>query len=70
MPMEDLRIDLVRALESLPPSYREVILLRDMQEMTIEEIARHLNLTREATKSRLHRARTLVREYLLPRNCA
>ena len=66
IPVDDLRIDLVRAMESLPSTHREIILLRDMQEMTINEIAAHLGITREATKSRLHRARALVKEYLLP----
>ena len=70
IPVDELRIDLVRALESLPGSHREIVLLRDMQELTIAEIAQRLKLTRDATKSRLHRARTLVREYLLPRNSA
>jgi RNA polymerase sigma-70 factor (ECF subfamily) len=64
-PAEDLRLDLVRALESLPAPYREIVLLRDWQEMTIREIAGHLGITREATKSRLHRARAMIREYLL-----
>lgn len=63
---DDLRIDLVRALESLPEIYREVILLRDMEQLTISEAAERLGLTREATKSRLLRARALVREFLLP----
>ena len=66
MPVDDLRLDLVRALESLSAPHREIILLRDMQEMTIGEIARSLNITRAATKSRLHRARAMVKEYL---NC-
>lgn len=66
MPVDELRIDLVRALESLSATHREIILLRDLQEMTINEIAVCLGLTREATKSRLHRARTMVKEYLLP----
>ena len=65
IPTDDLRIDIARALESLSRSHREIILLRDMQEMTIDEISISLQLTREATKSRLHRARVLVREYLL-----
>jgi RNA polymerase sigma-70 factor (ECF subfamily) len=65
IPSDDLRIDLVRALESLPAQHREIILLRDLQELTIREIAAQLRLTPEATKSRLHRARALVREYLL-----
>lgn len=64
MPVDDLRIDLVRALESLSAPHREILLLRDLQEMTLAEIAQALGLTIEATKSRLHRARTQVREYL------
>jgi RNA polymerase sigma factor (sigma-70 family) len=66
MPQDDLRIDLVRALESLPDTNREVILLRDMDQLTIAEVAARLGITREASKSRLHRARMLVREYLRP----
>lgn len=65
MPQDDLRIDLIRALESLPAMYREVVLLRDMEQLTITEIAQQLQITREAAKSRIHRARSLVREYLL-----
>jgi DNA-directed RNA polymerase specialized sigma24 family protein len=64
VPVEDLRIDLVRALESLPPGYREIVVLRDLEQLTISEIAARLNISREAAKSRLHRARALVREYL------
>jgi RNA polymerase sigma-70 factor (ECF subfamily) len=63
---DELRIDLVRALESLPAAYREIVLLRDLQEMTIGEIAGCLGITREAAKSRLHRARAMIKEYLLP----
>jgi DNA-directed RNA polymerase specialized sigma24 family protein len=56
----------VRALESLPAIYRQVILLRDMEQLTIGEVALGLGITREAAKSRIHRARALVREYLQP----
>ena len=59
-----LREDLVAALQSLPPHYLEVLLLRDAQELTIEEMAERLQMHRLAVKSRLHRARVLVREYL------
>jgi RNA polymerase sigma factor (sigma-70 family) len=62
---DDLRADVVRALESLPEGYREVVVMRDFEELTIGEMAERLSLTREATKSRLHRARALVREYLV-----
>jgi DNA-directed RNA polymerase specialized sigma24 family protein len=42
-----------------------VLLLRDLEDLTIGEIAQRLGETREAVKSRLRRARALVREYLL-----
>lgn len=62
---EDIRIDLSRAIQSLPAHYREVILLRDIEEMSIDEIAAVLGLTRESVKARIHRARMLIREYLI-----
>jgi len=62
---EDLRIDLSRAIQSLPEHYREVILLRDIEELSIDEIAAVLDLTRESVKARIHRARLLIREYLI-----
>ena len=65
MPVDDLRMDLVHALESLSSTHREIIVLRDLQDMTIGEIADCLAISREAAKSRLHRARALVKEYLL-----
>lgn len=60
-----LRLDLSLALESLPAHYRRVVLLRDFEERTIAEMAAALNEEPAAIKSRLHRARALVREYLL-----
>ena len=64
MPTAELRIDVARGIESLPHSYREVIVLRDMEELTIDEIALKLGATREGVKARLHRARGLLHEYL------
>lgn len=61
----DLRIDLAAALESLPAHYLEVVLLRDFEELTIAEIAERLGEQDGAIKSRLHRARELVREYMI-----
>ena len=57
--------DVAAALESLPGHYREIILLRDLEGLTIGEIAGQLGLGPQAAKSRLHRARTLAREYLM-----
>lgn len=61
----DLRLDLSRAMERLTPPYREVLILRDVHELTAPEVAAQLGLGLEAVKSRLHRARTQVREHLL-----
>jgi RNA polymerase sigma factor (sigma-70 family) len=43
---------------------RQIVLLRDVDELTIDEIAQSLSLSRETVKGRLHRARGLIREYL------
>ncbi len=50
-------MDLVNAIESLSPSHREVRLLRDLEDLTIGEIAGRLGVTPEPAKSRLRRAR-------------
>lgn len=63
-PEAELRFDIVSAIQSLPEHYRFILLLRDVEERSIAEIAARLGLTREATKARLRRARLLVREYL------
>jgi RNA polymerase sigma factor (sigma-70 family) len=63
-PEADLRLDVAAAFEALPPHYRDVALMRDVKEMTIDEIAVALGATRQAVKARLHRARALLREYL------
>ncbi|MBB1651571.1 MAG: RNA polymerase sigma factor [Delftia acidovorans] len=60
-----LRLDLARAMERLSPPYREVLILRDVHELTAPETAAQLGLSVEAVKSRLHRARAKVREHLL-----
>ena len=64
MPAPELRLDVARAIESLPEHYREVVVLRDFEELTIDEIATRLETTRESVKGRLHRARSLLRDYL------
>ena len=47
VPPDELRMDLVNAIESLSPSHREVLLLRDLEDLTIGEIAGRLGVTRE-----------------------
>ena len=63
-PEADLRLDVAAAFEALPPHYRDVALMRDVKEMTIDEIATALGASRQTVKARLHRARALMREYL------
>lgn len=61
----DLRADLIAGIEALPAHYREIILMRDFEQMTVAEIATRLGLEVPAAKSRLHRARGQLREFLL-----
>ncbi|EIC3164806.1 sigma-70 family RNA polymerase sigma factor [Escherichia coli] len=62
---DSLRLDQARALRSLPAHYLDVILMRDFEELTIAEISSQLNVSVGAVKSRLHRARELIRESLI-----
>ncbi len=59
------RHDVAAALESLPAHYREILLPRDLEGLSIAEISDRLSTTTLATKARLHRARVLAGEYLL-----
>jgi RNA polymerase sigma-70 factor (ECF subfamily) len=50
----------------LPKIYREVFVLRDLQEMNQEETAAALGITIPAVKVRLHRARIMLQKTLVP----
>jgi RNA polymerase sigma-70 factor (ECF subfamily) len=52
------------AIGELPETYRSVILLRDVEEMSTLETAQVLDLTEDVVKTRLHRARLAVRQKL------
>lgn len=54
------------ALDGLPDDYREVVLLRDVEALTAPEVADTLGISVPALKSRLHRARMLLRDALRP----
>ena len=62
----ELRALLDRAIESLPESYRNVLLLRDIEELDTEETARAMGISPGAVKTRLHRARQALRGLLEP----
>ncbi len=61
-----LRLDLTRALAELALIYREVLVLVDVSGHTVPEAADALKIGLETTKSRLHRARALMRKRLSP----
>jgi RNA polymerase sigma-70 factor (ECF subfamily) len=70
-PLEAIDADRARklvreAIERLPGSYRDVIVLRDIEGLSTEEAAKLLGLRPEATKMRLHRARQALRTLLDP----
>lgn len=56
-----------RAIQGLPEIYRNVVLLRDIEEMDGKETAVVLGITEAAVKVRLHRARALLQRELAPR---
>ena len=59
--------NLVRAaIARLPESYRVVLMLRDIEELTTEEVAEMLGMTPNAVKIRLHRGRQALRTLLDP----
>ena len=55
------------AIEALPDSYRTVLILRDIEEISTEEAARALGVNPNTVKIRLHRARQAVVKLLQPR---
>jgi RNA polymerase sigma-70 factor (ECF subfamily) len=65
MLIERFRIDAIRcAIEQLPVIFREVILLRDVEDASYQEIAEMLSIPIGTVMSRLARARKAVRESL------
>lgn len=56
-----------KAIEGLPEIYRNVMLLRDIEEMGVKETASALGITEGTVKVRLHRARALLQRDLAPK---
>jgi RNA polymerase sigma-70 factor, ECF subfamily len=55
-----------RAIVNLPPIYRDVVQLRDVDELDVQETANILGITAGAVKVRLHRARAMLQKELVP----
>jgi len=62
----EIRTLLAKALASLAQKYREVFILRDVEHMSIEEAAEALNISIASVKTRLLRARLMLRDILAP----
>jgi RNA polymerase sigma-70 factor (ECF subfamily) len=60
----ELRAVLDRAILELPPAYRAVVVLRDLEELSTEETAQILDLSLDVVKTRLRRARLALRQKL------
>ena len=63
---KELSAQIQRAVEALPPEYRVVLVLCEMEDKSYEEIAHITGLTVPAVKTRLHRARNKLRQRLEP----
>jgi len=63
---KELQKLLERTIRSLPDTYRTVIILRDIEDMSYQDIAKTLGISVEAVKSRLFRARTYLKQLLQP----
>jgi RNA polymerase sigma-70 factor (ECF subfamily) len=56
------RVDVAAMLDSLPPEYREVIVLREWQQMSYAEMAAALGVPERTAETRLTRARRMLRQ--------
>jgi RNA polymerase sigma-70 factor, ECF subfamily len=64
---EELRRVLEAAVEALPDNYRTVFMLRDIEGLSTSETGEGLGLGEEAVKTRLHRARAMIRRAVTER---
>jgi RNA polymerase sigma-70 factor, ECF subfamily len=64
---EETRARVRACIDALPDRYREILVLRDIEELSTDDVARMLSITKTAVKVRLHRARqalsTLLRKH-------
>jgi RNA polymerase sigma-70 factor (ECF subfamily) len=63
---QEMRLLLQHAVTDLPSIYREVFMLRDVEELSVNESAEALGITVASVKVRLHRARLMLQKKLAP----
>lgn len=64
----NLDVDIQRALADLTPEYRAAVVLRDIEDLSYEEIAEVLGVSLGTVRSRIHRGRARLREALAHRS--
>ena len=62
----EVRLLLQQAITDLPSIYREIFLLRDVEELSVDESAKALGISVASVKVRLHRARIMLQKRLVP----
>jgi RNA polymerase sigma-70 factor (ECF subfamily) len=62
----EVRVMLQHAITGLPLIYREIFLLRDLEELSVNQSAEALGISVAAAKVRLHRARMMLQKKLAP----
>lgn len=62
----ELRAQIREAIDGLPDAYRNILMLRDIEELDTAEVAEILGISAGAVKTRLHRARMALRTQLDP----
>lgn len=60
----ETRLELQAAIEQLPPSYRTVIVLKYIEDLSLQEISEVLSIPVSTVKTRLHRGREALRTYM------
>jgi RNA polymerase sigma-70 factor, ECF subfamily len=63
---KEIRSLMQQAVSELPDAFRQVVILRDMEEMSVNETAEALGISIALVKVRLHRARLLLQKRLAP----
>ena len=63
---QEIRALMQQAISELPDTFRQVVILRDMEELSVNETAEALGISIALVKVRLHRARLLLQKRLAP----
>jgi RNA polymerase sigma-70 factor (ECF subfamily) len=61
---QQVRTMLEQAIDALPPPFRAVFVLRVVEEVAVDEIAAHLHISEATVRTRMHRARAMLRKEL------